>query len=266
MFTIYQVADAIIDYYAYPYDVAINLERTQSVDFPAVTVCNLNAARWMQQGFKALARYVKLRVAHAPGMPGTFFLTADLCKGREREMVSMVHLLGLNFMPHMCAQFSGIPGACATHNNTYLVRVPWHQDKLTKSPRFAHQFFLPEASFRVLSASVRVSLCVPMCVPVCQPWDCPRHNSLVQASITKFAPEVQNASVKIFIVWESDWPSHSRSNFTLKAKFTLSELVYTVTHHGLKLRFLNLDQKCILALIKFLLILGLIDTVLQFHF
>ena len=55
-----------------------------------------------------LARYVKLRVAHVPGMPGTFSPPAIAVSfevgGREN-----VH---------------GIPGTCATHNFTYLARDP----------------------------------------------------------------------------------------------------------------------------------------------
>ena len=44
------------------------------------------------------------------------------------------------------------------------------------------------------------------------------------------------------------------------------ELVHAITHHQLKLQFLNLEQKCILALFRSLPILGLIEIDLQFNF
>ena len=44
------------------------------------------------------------------------------------------------------------------------------------------------------------------------------------------------------------------------------ELVHAITNHQLKLQFPNLEQKCILALFRSLLILGLIDIDLQFNF
>ena len=44
------------------------------------------------------------------------------------------------------------------------------------------------------------------------------------------------------------------------------ELVHAITHHQLKLQFPNLEQKCILALFRSLLILGLIEIDLQFNF
>ena len=45
-----------------------------------------------------------------------------------------------------------------------------------------------------------------------------------------------------------------------------SQLMHAITHHQLKLQFLNLEQKCILALFRFLPILGLIEINLQFNF
>ena len=81
-----------------------------------------------------ISRYVKLRVAHAPGMPGTFphhrglaiptCITArawrtcrDACRDRRLAVsVEDGHGGGENF--------PGIPGPCATPNFTYLVRGP----------------------------------------------------------------------------------------------------------------------------------------------
>ena len=44
------------------------------------------------------------------------------------------------------------------------------------------------------------------------------------------------------------------------------EFVRPISHHWLKPGFPNLDQRCILALLRYLLILGLIDIDLQFYF
>ena len=57
-----------------------------------------------------LARYVKLRVAHAPGMPGT------VCPPPRVSNPDMHH--------GTCVMHAGIPGACATRNFAYLVRCP----------------------------------------------------------------------------------------------------------------------------------------------
>ena len=88
------------------------------------------SAIWGYHG--PLDRYVKLWVAHAPGMPGTLSppprlaiptcITArawrtcsDAC--RDRYLVVSVEVGGGENVP-------GIPGAWATHNFTYLVRGP----------------------------------------------------------------------------------------------------------------------------------------------
>ena len=44
------------------------------------------------------------------------------------------------------------------------------------------------------------------------------------------------------------------------------ELVHAITHHQLKWKFPNLEQKCILALFRSLPILGLIEIDFQFNF
>ena len=96
---------------------------------------------------------------------------------------------------------------------------------------------------------------------------CPRDNWwLVPARITKFELDMQNILVKIPIVLGVDWPWSSRSNFTWKSKFTLFWACPHDTRHKLKLGFPNFDQKCILVLLRSLLILGLIGLDLQFHF
>ena len=77
-----------------------------------------------------LTRYAKLRVAHAPGMPGTF--------SRHRKLLvsdpGTHHGTCLTHVPwcmsgsltRCCREnVPGIPGACATRNFKYLVRGPW---------------------------------------------------------------------------------------------------------------------------------------------
>ena len=66
---------------------------------------------------------------------------------------------------------------------------------------------------------------------------------------------------KIPIVFWGDWPWPLRSNLTSKSKFTLfwaCEFAHAISHHRLKSGFPNLDQKCILVLLRSLLIWGLI--------
>ena len=78
--------------------------------------------------------YVKLRVAHAPGMPGTFSpppQVSDLymhhgpaprtCRDacRDRYLAVSFEVGG--------GENDGIFGACATRNSGYLVRGPWRR-------------------------------------------------------------------------------------------------------------------------------------------
>ena len=81
-----------------------------------------------------LTRYVKLRVAHAPGMPGKFSppptSKETASKGSRhasrhvRDTRAVMHVGIAN--PRWPGNVPGIPGACATRNFTYLVRGPWH--------------------------------------------------------------------------------------------------------------------------------------------
>ena len=122
-----------------------------------------------------------------------------------------------------------------------------------------HSALLPEASFglRVLSSAASVGLRV--CV--CQLGAYPHNNSsLIPARITKFGPEMQNPTIRVLILFGDDQPlpeSQILPHF---------ELDRTITHHPFKLESLNLDHKCILALLRFLLILDLIGFDLSFHF
>ena len=89
-----------------------------------ITICRLHGP---------LDRYVNLRVVHAPGMPGTFPRHRLLWKPPVSDP-GMHHGMCATHVP-WCMSRSlsrdggenapGIPGACATHNFTYLVRGPW---------------------------------------------------------------------------------------------------------------------------------------------
>ena len=83
--------------------------------------------------------YLKLRVAHVPGMPGTFL--------RHRLQIKpLVIDPGTHHGTHVPASMSGsltrgggenvsgIPGACATRNFTYLARGPLPGSTATNQP------------------------------------------------------------------------------------------------------------------------------------
>ena len=79
-----------------------------------------------------LTRYPKLRVAHAPGMPGTCSppptSKETACKRSRhasrhvREAHAVMHVGIAN--PRWRGKRSGVPGACATCNFAYVVRGP----------------------------------------------------------------------------------------------------------------------------------------------
>ena len=80
-----------------------------------------------------LIRYVKLRVAHAPGMPGTF---SPLSNSMETVVSDpgMHHGTCVTHVPWCMSRsltrgggenVPGIPGAWATRNFAYLARGPW---------------------------------------------------------------------------------------------------------------------------------------------
>ena len=74
-----------------------------------------------------LARYMKLRVVHVPGMSGTFSPPLRMsdpwrtCRGacRDRKLAVSFEVSGGENVP-------GIPGACTTRNFTYLAWGLWH--------------------------------------------------------------------------------------------------------------------------------------------
>ena len=65
-----------------------------------------------------LNRYVRLRVAHVPGILGTFSSPLRV-SDPDRQLAVSFEVGGGENVPD-------IPGACATRNFTYLVRGPWN--------------------------------------------------------------------------------------------------------------------------------------------
>ena len=117
---------------------------------------------------------------------------------------------------------------------------------------------------RIVVACVCVCVCLSVCPYVCQSLACPRDNSgPVQARIAKFGPKMQKTLVKVPIVLGDNWPWPSRSNLTSNSKLTP---FWACPNHYSPLWFPNLDNKCILALLRSLLIQGLIDLELHPHF
>ena len=77
-----------------------------------------------------LTRYIKLRVAHGPGMPGTFFSPPRVSDPDMHHGTCVAHVawcmpgsLTSGFLwSRWWWNVPGIPVACATRNFTYLVR------------------------------------------------------------------------------------------------------------------------------------------------
>ena len=80
-----------------------------------------------------LARYATLRVAHAPGMPGTFSPPPRVSDPVMHHGSCVTHVplcmsdryLAVSFEVGGGGNVLGIPDAKATHNFTYLVKDPW---------------------------------------------------------------------------------------------------------------------------------------------
>ena len=80
-----------------------------------------------------LTRYVKLRVAHAPGMPGTVsrhqlqreLLVSDPGMHHDTCVTHVPWCLSGSLTRGGGENVPGIPSACATCNFAYLVRGPW---------------------------------------------------------------------------------------------------------------------------------------------
>ena len=84
-----------------------------------------------------LTRYVKLRVAHAPGMPATFSrhrlqrqpLVSDPGTHQGTCVAHVPWCMSGSLTRGVGENVPGIPGACTTRNFTYLVRGPWPWSK-----------------------------------------------------------------------------------------------------------------------------------------
>ena len=118
---------------------------------------------------------------------------------------------------------------------------------------------------RVLSLPASVSVAVSLSVYQSQACPCDNSTEPVQARITKFGREMQKVPI---VFWRGGTIALDlQDQIELKCKnLPHFELVHTITHHQLKKRFPNFDPKFILALLRSLLILGLIDLNLQFQF
>ena len=101
-----------------------------------------------------LARYVKLRLAHAPGVPGTFsppplVSNLDMHHGTWVTHVSwcMLGSLTSSFLrSRWRVKRSGIPCACAIRNFTYLVRGPWDSPATSCGPNPVCKFMANPSS------------------------------------------------------------------------------------------------------------------------
>ena len=79
-----------------------------------------------------LARYAKLRIAHAPGMPGTFSPPPGVSDPDMHHGTCVTHVpwcmpgsLTSSFLWSGGENAPSTLGACATRNFRYLVRGPW---------------------------------------------------------------------------------------------------------------------------------------------
>ena len=102
----------------------------------AVTFCKL-ARREKKSRHWPLTRYVKLRVAHAPGIPGTFSPPTRVSDPDMHHGTCVTHVpwcmpgsLTISFGIGGGENVPGIPSACATRHCAYLVRGPWVSDSI----------------------------------------------------------------------------------------------------------------------------------------
>ena len=126
--------------------------------------------------------------------------------------------------------------------------------------------FLPEASFGLRVLSLPACVCVCVCLSV--------NHQLVRAITHQpFKLESPNLDQR----WKRPWLRSllfcETIDLELQGQIELKsqnlphfELVRAKSHHQLKSVFPNLGQKCILALLRSLLILGWIDLDVLFHF
>ena len=94
---------------------------------PKISISSARSSYELQKLHGPLIRYVKLRVAHAPAMPGTFspptrVSDPDMHHGMCRD-ACQDRWLGVSFEVSGGENVPGISGT--THNFPYLTRRPW---------------------------------------------------------------------------------------------------------------------------------------------
>ena len=127
-------------------------------------------------------------------------------------------------------------------------------------------WFLPEASFGLRVLSLPASVCVSI-------RPCVNHELIRAITHHLFKLGFPNLDHRCQRPWLRSLLFLGVIDLDLQSQIQLQiqnlphfELVHAITYHQLKLQFPNLEQKCILALFRFLPILGLIEIDLQFNF
>ena len=129
-------------------------------------------------------------------------------------------------------------------------------------------FLLPETSFglRVLSSPASVGMCVRVCV-------CINHELVRLITHRSFKLGSPNLDQRCKTSWFRSLLFLGMIDLDLQGQIKFEsqilphfELVRIITHQPFKLESRNLDWKCILALLRSMLILDLIGFDLHFHF
>ena len=104
----------------------------------------------------ALTRYVKLQVAHAPGMPGTFSAPPT---SRKIACSSFPACSTARASRRGGENVSGIPSACVSRKFTYLVRGPLAEDFYNcVFVLFCFHIYIPYEYIHMLSVSLYIYL------------------------------------------------------------------------------------------------------------
>ena len=126
--------------------------------------------------------------------------------------------------------------------------------------------FLPEASFGLRVLSLPACVCVCVCLSV-------NHQLVRAVTHQPFKLESPNLDQRCKRPWLRSLLFFGMIDIELQGQIELKsqnlphfELVRSISHHKLKSVFPNFGQKCILALLRSLLILGWIDLDVLFYF
>ena len=144
-----------------------------------------------RMGHGPLSRYVKLLVAHAPGMPGTFSPSPRVTDSDMHHGTCVTHvpwcmpgsLTSCFFEVGGGENAPGVPGACATRNFTYLVRGPWWVasgvlGSAVRSWHPAHEAITSKLAFILLLVYGNIFSCQPL-----------KNNSYVSTTI-QYKPQI----------------------------------------------------------------------------